>query len=312
MKKRSWLLIGMLMALGTFASGVVAQPAGVTAEITQLSCDGYGEISVNPPGFYEIEIRAYNADTNERVRYVDFSISPGHPMPRPFNVRSMWGLGNVRVLMYFYPQKEPFYQALFDCSGDGLTPTSTPVTPQPTAPVVPTPTPVTPQPTAPLPTATTAPGITPTPVANAFALTSANRACADQRFSATWTGSNLTSVEFALSNTSDNWTSGWLSADPASGAFAAPVDHHGYDKVMARATFTDGTTAQQDADVGTCTEAPVPPPSKPAPSQPGGATSLPKTGSGGSLGGVVMPVLLLASGLIVAGMSWQTVRRERP
>ncbi|MCO5225093.1 MAG: hypothetical protein M9953_07140 [Thermomicrobiales bacterium] len=302
MKKLSWLLIGMLMALGMFASGVAAQPAGVTAGITQLSCDGYGEFSVNPTGFYEIEIRAENADTNELLRRTEFSISPGNPMPRPFNLRSMWGLGNVRVSAYFYPQKEPFYQALFDCSGDGLTPTSTPVTPQPTAPVVPTPTPVTPQPTAPLPTATTAPGITPTPVANAFALTSANRACADQRFSATWTGSNLTSVEFALSNTSDNWTSGWLSADPASGSFTSAVDHHGYDKVMARATFTDGTTSQQDADVGTCTEAPVPPPSKPAPSQPGGATSLPKTGAGVVDSGSMLMASVLLAATFIAGV----------
>ncbi len=174
--------------------------------------------------------------------------------------------------------------------------------PQPTASVVPTPT----TPAVPSPTTV--------PPANSFVLTSANRACADQRFRATWTGSNLTSVEFALSNTSDNWTSGWLTADPASGAFAAPVDHHGYDKVMARATFTDGTTAQQDADVGTCTEAPAPqptaPPSKPAPSQPGGATSLPKTGAGVVDSGTMLIASVLLAATFIAGVGLR--KRSQP
>ncbi|MCO5216718.1 MAG: hypothetical protein M9950_11285 [Thermomicrobiales bacterium] len=158
--------------------------------------------------------------------------------------------------------------------------------------------------TVPVPTATAIPNTTPTPVPNTFALTSAQRMCTDQSFKATWTGSNLTAVEFALSNTSDNWTSGWLTAYPASGAFTAPVDHHGYDKVMARATFADGSTAQADADVGTCAEAPVPqPPSQPAPSQPGAVTSLPVTGTGGAHYGVVQLAVVTSAVVLVGAIT---------
>ncbi len=167
--------------------------------------------------------------------------------------------------------------------------------------------------TAPVPTATQIPDVTPTPVPNTFALTSAQRMCTDQSFKATWTGSNLTSVEFALSNTSDNWTSGWLMADPATGVFTAPVDHHGYDKVMARATYADGSTTQADADVGTCAETPAPPPtvppSQPAPSQPGAVTSLPVTGTGyGPVNGLAILVALAA--VAVSGVLGFAVSRK--
>ncbi len=165
-------------------------------------------------------------------------------------------------------------------------------------------TPTDPGPTS---TATAIPNTTPTPVPNTFALTSAQRMCTDQSFKATWTGSNLTSVEFALSNTSDNWTSGWLTADPATGVFTAPVDHHGYDKVMARATYADGSTAQADADVGTCAETPAPPPtvppSKPAPSQPSAVTSLPVTGTGDAHYGVVQLAVVTSAVVLVGAIT---------
>ncbi|MCO5216717.1 MAG: hypothetical protein M9950_11280 [Thermomicrobiales bacterium] len=182
-------------------------------------------------------------------------------------------------------------------------PCGTPIDPSPSPSPTATTAPV-PTATAPVPTATQIPDVTPTPVPNTFALTSAQRMCTDQSFKVTWTGSNLTSVEFALSNTSDNWTSGWLTADPASGAFTAPVDHHGYDKVIAHVKFADGSTAQADADVGTCAEAPAPPPtvppsqpapSKPAPSQPSAVTSLPVTGTGNDpVNGLAILVALAA------------------
>lgn len=173
-------------------------------------------------------------------------------------------------------------------------------------------------PTPPLETVTPTTAPTEVPVVNSFMLTGAARACTDQSFSASWTGGNLKTVEFSLSNTSDNWTSGWLTADAASGWFSSPVDHHKYDKVMARATFIDGATQQQDADVGTCSDTPVPPPvpTQPpvpptqAPSQPttgssqqpAVVTSLPVTGSGVAHTNALMIMLALVGTVIVGAM----------
>lgn len=130
-------------------------------------------------------------------------------------------------------------------------------------------------------------------VENGFILNSAQRMCADQSFRATWAGSNMESLEFALNNTSDDWSSGWLEADPAAGVFTVEVDHHNYDKVGAQVTYTDGTTEQFSADTSNCAAAEAPAPVDP-PSSGSGATggssggglstaavtSLPSTGSG--------------------------------
>ncbi len=141
---------------------------------------------------------------------------------------------------------------------------------------------------------------------NAFMLTSATRACEDQTFKATWTGTNIDAIEFALSNTSDDWTSGWLPADAASGSFTTAVDHHGYDKVVTRVTFADGTVEDVSADVGTCTT-PSTPEKPTTPQKPGGVTSLPSTGSGNDAG--VSSVLLGTMAIALTAMVSAGIRR---
>ncbi len=167
---------------------------------------------------------------------------------------------------------------------------------------------VDPQPSPPAPTPTQTPAPTPTPMPNSFNLVSAQRMCADQQFQATWSGANIVSLEFALSNTSDEWTSGWIPVDPAAGIVTHAVDHHGYDKAVFRAVFEDETSDTVDADVGTCAEAPAPPPPAP-PATSGGrtqqVTSLPSTGVGDQTNAIVIVaasmIALLASVLMVTG-----------
>ncbi|MCO5217852.1 MAG: carboxypeptidase-like regulatory domain-containing protein [Thermomicrobiales bacterium] len=141
---------------------------------------------------------------------------------------------------------------------------------------------------------------------NAFMLTSATRACEDQTFKATWTGTNIDAIEFALSNTSDDWTSGWLPADAAAGSFTTAVDHHGYDKVVTRVTFADGTVEDVSADVGTCTT-PSTPEKPTTPQKPGGVTSLPSTGSGNDAG--MSSVLLGTMAIALTAMVSAGIRR---
>ncbi len=170
-----------------------------------------------------------------------------------------------------------------------------------------------PQPSPPAPTPTQTPDPTPTPAPNSFNLVSAQRMCADQQFQATWSGANIVSLEFALSNTSDEWTSGWIPVDPAAGTVTHAVDHHGYDKAVFRVVFEDDASDMIDADVGDCAEVPAPPPPAPPTSSGGSSqevTSLPSTGSGLAPETMVtFGVLVLAvSALAVAGV----VRREQP
>ncbi|MCO5215318.1 MAG: hypothetical protein M9950_04080 [Thermomicrobiales bacterium] len=165
----------------------------------------------------------------------------------------------------------------------------------------------------PQPTPTQTPDPTPTPAPNSFNLVSAQRMCADQQFQATWSGANIVSLEFALSNTSDEWTSGWIPVDPAAGTVTHAVDHHGYDKAVFRVVFEDDASDMIDADVGDCAEVPAPPPPAPPTSSGGSSqevTSLPSTGSGLAPETMVtFGVLVLAvSALAVAGV----VRREQP
>ncbi|MCO5215138.1 MAG: carboxypeptidase-like regulatory domain-containing protein [Thermomicrobiales bacterium] len=154
----------------------------------------------------------------------------------------------------------------------------------------------------------TAPDPEPTSPAlnNAFMLTAATRACEDQTFKATWTGTNIESIEFALSSTSDDWTSGWLPADAAAGSFTTAVDHHGYDKVVTRVTFADGTVEDVSADVGTCTT-PSTPEKPTTPQKPGGVTSLPSTGSGNDAG--MSSVLLGTMAIALTAMVSAGIRR---
>lgn len=158
---------------------------------------------------------------------------------------------------------------------------------------------ITPGPTIPAPTAT----LVPDP--NSFTLLTSQRMCADQSFRATWSAANVVSLQFSLSNTSDDWTSGWFDAEPAAGSLVHEVDHHSYDKVMAEAAFEDGTNESVSANVGRCTEAAAPPP----PSSGGSAvTSLPSTGSGDNANTIaaMSALMLLATTLVMAG----TIRKR--
>lgn len=152
-------------------------------------------------------------------------------------------------------------------------------------------------PTTVVPTATTAPA-TEIPVANSFVLVSAQRMCADQSFVATWSGANIETLEFSITNTSDEWTSGWVAADPAANTFTMDVDHHNYDKAAARAVFEDGSTAEQYMDIGNCTESPAPPANRST-----AVTSLPSTGAGTSANSLIAitALTLVASIGIVSG-----------
>ncbi|MCO5215646.1 MAG: LPXTG cell wall anchor domain-containing protein [Thermomicrobiales bacterium] len=154
---------------------------------------------------------------------------------------------------------------------------------------------------------------TPTQAPNAFTLTLTQRICTDQRFSATWTGANIAIIEFALSNSSDDWTSGWLSADPATGTFNADIDHHGYDKAVARVTFADGTTQDEVVDMSICVSEPTSPPvtEQPgSPSKPAEVTSLPKTGSGEMVSVSVAGMIAMTASLVaIAG--GMVIRRQR-
>ena len=125
----------------------------------------------------------------------------------------------------------------------------------------------------------------------------------------------MQTVEFALSNTSDEWISGWLAADPSAGSFTSPVDHHGYDKVVVRATFVDGTTSQKDADVGTC-DTPAEPEHPSMPSQPADSsgsantvTSLPKTGAGDTQRGL-RQLAVITGAVALAGVIATTMRKQ--
>lgn len=140
------------------------------------------------------------------------------------------------------------------------------------------------------------------PITNGFSFLTVERMCTDQSFHATWSGTNVTNLEFSLTNTSDNWVSGWIAVDPASGMITHAVDHHSYDKVAAQVTFADGTDQLVDADVGTCTEVPAPPPA-PSGSTSVPVTSLPSTGTGSDPETLVIltGLSLIASVLIVAG-----------
>lgn len=122
-------------------------------------------------------------------------------------------------------------------------------------------------------------------VANSFTLTAAQRMCADQSFEATWTGINISSLEFALNNSSDDWSSGWLTADPAAGSFSAEVDHHGYDRVGAQVTYADGATEQMSVDTSNCATAAAPAPiDPPASADPPASQGSSSPGNGSSSG----------------------------
>lgn len=149
---------------------------------------------------------------------------------------------------------------------------------------------------------------TPEATPNTFSLTKAARSCTDQSFRATWTGANIDGLEFSLSNTSDNWTSSWMKADPAAGVFETAVEHHGYDKVVASVTYSDGSTEQVHADVGTCT-APSTPEKPATPQKPGGVTSLPSTGSGQAATNTTLG--LTAGALMVVAAGGMIIRRQR-
>ncbi|MCO5216143.1 MAG: hypothetical protein M9950_08310 [Thermomicrobiales bacterium] len=79
-------------------------------------------------------------------------------------------------------------------------------------------------------------GITP-----AFAQTSnsnvsvtAARICGDQSLEVRWTGDSIDGISVSLSNTSDEWTSGWIEIpDVDAGTFTTPVGRN-FDKVSGR------------------------------------------------------------------------------
>lgn len=152
------------------------------------------------------------------------------------------------------------------------------------------------------------PAVTP----NAFTLTLIQRMCADQSFNATWTGTNVVGIEFSLSNTSDNWTSGWLPANAETGSFTTAVDHHAYDKAVARVTFADGTSQVVDADVNLCVSVPANPPVTDQPStpqKPVQVSALPTTGSGRAAS--ISIVSLMAATLVLVTAGGMIVRGQR-
>lgn len=162
---------------------------------------------------------------------------------------------------------------------------------------------ITPGPTIPAPTAT----LVPDP--NSFTLLTSQRMCADQSFRATWSAANVVSLQFSLSNTSDDWTSGWFDAEPAAGSLVHEVDHHSYDKVMAEVAFEDGTSETLSVNVGACTEAPAPPPPSSGGTSAPPVTSLPSTGSGSDVNTIIAfsALALIAGTILVAG----TLRHRR-
>lgn len=97
-----------------------------------------------------------------------------------------------------------------------------------------------------------------------------------------WDASNVEKIEFSITDTSLNWTTGWIEAtDFESKYHFEPVGQR-FDKVMVRVTFFDGSTAEYSFNIGACeheittpwptldskTNAPVP---TPVPNEGGGA-----------------------------------------
>lgn len=158
-----------------------------------------------------------------------------------------------------------------------------------------------------------APTPTPTPISNSFRVTMATRTCEDQSFVTAWTGSNIKSLQLSLSNTSDEWTSGWQQIDPAPGSTLVPVDHHNYDKAVFEVTFVDGTVDTQYFNLGNCSDTTPQVPEVPTPLVPGTdgpskesgqtVTALPSTGTGSSTNMMIIASALVlgACALVVTG-----------
>ncbi|MCO5228966.1 MAG: carboxypeptidase-like regulatory domain-containing protein, partial [Thermomicrobiales bacterium] len=80
----------------------------------------------------------------------------------------------------------------------------------------------------------------------------AARICGDQSLEVRWTDDSIDGISVSLSNTSDEWTSGWIEIlDVDAGTFTTPVGRN-FDKVVAEVAFSDGSSQQVDIDTGTC------------------------------------------------------------
>ncbi|MCO5215316.1 MAG: hypothetical protein M9950_04070 [Thermomicrobiales bacterium] len=137
----------------------------------------------------------------------------------------------------------------------------------------------------------------PTPVPNSFRVTAATRTCDVQTFVVAWNSANVADIQVSLTNTSDGWTSGWITLDPSMGYASFPVAHHNYDKAAFSVRFHDGMEDSTYNNLSGCATDPVVPapsptsdigpsvPSQPNPPSNNGSsaqavTSLPSTGSG--------------------------------
>ncbi len=90
---------------------------------------------------------------------------------------------------------------------------------------------------------------------NSFTFLTATRSCVDNSLLTTWEGNNITGIDITAYSPANAWGTDWMTADPASGQFSAPIEYDTPYRVDAAVKFQNETTVVVTVDIPDCTPA---------------------------------------------------------